>query len=98
MRLVDDDDAEVVKHVSPPVVVRQHPDVEHVRVGEDRVRGSPHVRALLDRRVTVVDRRSQPGKAEPGEPPRLILRQGLGRVEEEGARGAVARDRIESGQ
>ena len=40
VRLVDDDHVEVVQHVAPAVVVRQDPDVEHVRVREDRV-GAP---------------------------------------------------------
>ena len=36
VRLVDDDVAQVREHVAPAVVVREHADVEHVRVGQDR--------------------------------------------------------------
>ena len=38
VRLVDDDEAQVRENVSPAVVVREHADVEHVRVREDDVR------------------------------------------------------------
>ncbi len=57
--LVDHDDPQVVERVSPAVVVREDADVEHVRVGEDRVCGPADVGAPLDRRVAVVDRRSE---------------------------------------
>jgi hypothetical protein len=55
--LVDDDIAQVVEHVRPAVVVRQHADVQHVRVGEDRVGEAADVPAPLDLGVAVVDRR-----------------------------------------
>ena len=63
--LVDDDHAQVVEHVAPAVVVGQDPDVQHVRVREDRVRRPPNVRALADRRVAVVDRGPEGAQAEP---------------------------------
>ena len=59
VRLVDDDVAEVREHVAPALVVRQQADVDHVRVGEDRVRPLADLPALLARRVAVVDRRAQ---------------------------------------
>ena len=56
VRLVDDDVAEVVQHVRPEVVARQHADVEHVGVREHEVRPLADLPAPLLRRVAVVDR------------------------------------------
>ena len=56
VRLVDHDDREVGEHVRPRPVVREDPEVQHVRVGEDHVRLAADLRALLARRVAVVDR------------------------------------------
>ncbi len=98
VRLVDDDETEVVERVAPAIVVGQDADVEHVRVREDHVRRAPDVRATLDRRVAVVDRGPEAGDPEAREPARLILRERLRRVEEDGTRGRVARDRVEDGQ
>jgi hypothetical protein len=47
VRLVDDDVAQVVQHVRPTVVVRQHADVEHVGVREDDVRPAADLPAAL---------------------------------------------------
>ena len=96
--LVDHDNAQVVEDVAPAVVVWEDAEMQHVRVREDRVRGAPDMRALPDGRVAVVDRGSQGAQAEAGEPARLILREGLRRVEEERARGGLARDRVEHRQ
>ena len=54
--LVDDHAAQVGEEVSPALVVRQHRHVEHVRVGEHQVRAAPDPRAIVPRRVAVVDR------------------------------------------
>ena len=84
--LVDHDPGEVGQQVAPRAVVGQHPDVQHVRVGEDQV-GAPADRpALLARGVAVVDRVAQPAPADPREPARLVLGERLGRVEVEGPR------------
>jgi hypothetical protein len=98
VRLVHDDEPQVVERVAPPVVVGEHPDVEHVGVREDRVRAAPDVRAPLDRRVTVVDRGSETGQAERSEPARLVLGERLRRIEVQRARRRVACDRVEGGQ
>ncbi len=58
VRLVDDDVAQVVQHVGPEVVPRQHADVEHVGVREHEVRPLADLPAPLGRRVAVVDRRA----------------------------------------
>jgi hypothetical protein len=92
---VDDDDPQVVEDVAPAVVVGKHADVEHVGVRQDRVGGPTHVGTLLDRRVPVVDRGPQPSEAEPREPSRLVLRERLRRVEEEGPGRPLAGDRVE---
>ena len=56
VRLVDDDHREVGEEVAPAAVVGQDPHVQHVGVGEDEVRAPADLRALLARRVAVVDR------------------------------------------
>ena len=89
VRLVDDDPLEVGEEVAPPLVVRQHAHVEHVRVGEDQVRAAPQARAVLARRVAVVDRMAQIGQAELGQLARLVLGERLRRVEVERARLGV---------
>ncbi len=96
--LVDDDVLEVREHVAPAVVMGQDAEVEHVRVGEDRVRPRPHLAPLVDRRVAVVDRRPHAGHAEGCEAARLILRERLRRIEVERARLRVAGDRVEHGE
>ena len=64
VRLVDHDDREVGEHVRPRPVVGQDAEVEHVRVREDHVRAPADLRALLARRVAVVDRRPRALDAE----------------------------------
>ena len=66
--------------------------------GEDHVRAATDVAPLLGRRVTVIDRRPQPGQAERRERPGLILSQRLGRIEQERSCVWVARDRLQHGQ
>ena len=89
VRLVDDDVAEVLEHVAPAVVVRQHADVEHVRVREDHVRPLADLPAPLGGRVAVVDRGPQLRHAVAGERPGLVLRERLRRVEVERARSSA---------
>ena len=64
VRLVHDDVPEVVEHVAPAVVVRQHSDVEHVGVGENQIGPGPHGPPGILWRVSVVgesrDRFSNP--------------------------------------
>ena len=98
VRLVDHHDAEVVEDVAPPVVVRKNTDMEHVGVREDHVRAPPDVPPPLDGRVAVVDRGTQVRKPEPREPPCLILRERLRRVEVERTHRGLPRDRVEHGE
>jgi hypothetical protein len=93
--LVDDDVAEVVEHVPPAVVVGQHADVKHVRIGEDRVGETANVPAPLDLGVAVVDRGTQPFQLELGQCSSLVLRERLRRVEVERARARLGRDRAQ---
>jgi hypothetical protein len=79
-------------------VVRQHPDVQHVGVGQDQVRAAADRRALLLRRVAVVDRGPQVRQLQRVQGARLVLGERLGRVEVERARLAVARERVEHRQ
>ncbi len=96
--LVDDDPAEVGEEVAPALVVGQDADVQHVRVGEDEVAAAADRRPLLARRVAVVDRLAQPGRAQRAQLARLVLGQRLGRVEVEGAALGVAGDAVEHRQ
>ena len=98
VRLVDDDEAEVREHVAPAVVVRQHADVEHVRVGQDDVRPLADLPAPLALGVAVVDRRLDPLQAERLQRAGLILRERLRRVEVERAALRLAREQVEHGQ
>ena len=93
--LVDDDVAQVVQHVAPPIVVGEDADVQHVRVRQDHVRAAPDLPPPLGLRVAVVDRGTKSRQAEPREAARLILGQRLRRVEVQGACGRLARDRVE---
>ena len=98
MGLVDDDGAQVGEEVSPAVVIRQDADVQHVRVGEDHVRGSTDLATVLERRVPVVDRRAQPGKREGDQGAELILRECLRRIEVERASLWISCDGVEDRQ
>ena len=98
VRLVDDDVAQVLEDVSPAVVMRQKPDVQHVGVREDEVGPLPDLPALLGGRVAVVDRRPEARELELGEAPRLILGERLRRVEVERPLLRVGRERVQHRQ
>ena len=96
VRLVDDDDREVGEEIAPARVVGQHADVQHVRVREDQVRAAADLRALLARRVAVVDRRPQLlVQPEAVQRARLVLRERLRRIEVERAGVRVGEQRLE---
>ena len=95
VRLVDDDVAQPRQHLSPVAVVGQDADVEHVGVGQDQVRAAADRRALLARRVAVVDRVPQAARSDLGQLARLVLGERLGRIEVDRAGGVVAGDRVE---
>ena len=98
VRLVDDDESEVVEEVAPQVVPRQDADVEHVGVREHEVRPAADLAPPLGGRVAVVDRRADRGDAERAERARLVLRERLRRVEVEGACVPVGGERVEDRQ
>ena len=98
VRLVDDDIAEIRKHVAPAVVVRQDADVEHVRVGQDHVRPLADLPAALALGVAVVDRRLDALDAERRERAGLVLRERLRRVEVERPALRLAREQVEHRQ
>ena len=77
VRLVDDDVAQVGEHVAPAVVMGEHADVEHVRVGQDDVGRFADLPAPLARRVAVVDRRADARHAEPGDAAQLVRASAL---------------------
>ena len=98
VRLVDHHDREVGEEVAPRGVVREDRQVQHVRVGEHDVRPPPDRRALLARRVAVVDRRPRPLHAERVQRARLVLRERLRRVEVQRPRPRVAAQHVERRQ
>ena len=98
VRLVDDDVAEVREDVCPAVVVREDADVEHVRVGQDRVRPLADLPTPLVLGVAVVDRRLDARDAQLGEGARLVLGERLRRVEVERAQLRLRRQRVEDGE
>jgi hypothetical protein len=98
VRLVDDDEREVREHVAPHAVVRQHADVQHVRVREDQVRAVADRAPLLARGVAVVDRVPEEALADARERARLVLRERLRRVEVERAGARVVREHVEHGE
>ena len=98
VRLVDDDDREVGEEVAPLAVVGQDPHVQHVGVREDEVRAPADLRALLARRVAVVDRGPDLlGQPEGVDRARLVLRERLRRIQVQRARLRVAAQDVERG-
>ena len=74
----------------------QDPDVEHVGVGDHEVGLAPDRGPLLAGRVAVVDRGAEVAvQPEPLERARLILRQRLGRVQEQRPRGRIVGECLE---
>ena len=98
VRLVDDHDREVGEEVPPRGVVREDPEVQHVGVGEDDVAVAADRRALLARRVAVVDREPGVLDVEAVERARLVLGERLRRVEVERAGAGVAAEDVEGGE
>ena len=98
VRLVHDDVAEVREHVAPAVVVRQHADVEHVRVRQDHVRPSADLPAPLGLGVAVVDGRLDALDAERAESACLVLGERFRRVEVESPALRLAREQVEHRQ
>ena len=69
--LVDDDVREAAEHLGPARVVREDPEVQHVRVREDRVAPTARERSSLRvacrrRRASASDRAAAPTAAAPG--------------------------------
>ncbi len=95
--LVDDDVREAAKHLGPARVVREDPEVQHVRVREDRVAPLARERSSLAWRVPVVERRPQT-EAQLRQPPRLILGERLRRAEVQGPRAAALEQLLHEGE
>ncbi len=99
VRLVHDDDREVREEVAPVAVVGQDPHVEHVGVREHEVRAPADLRALLASGVSVVDRGAHLlDQAEGVDRARLVLGEGLRRIEVERAGLRVAAEDVERRQ
>ena len=98
VRLVDHDPGQVRQHVAPLAMVREDADVQHVRVGQDQVAAPADRPPLLAGCVAVVDRVPQERGTQRRELARLVLGEGLGRVEVDRACTRVAREGVEHGQ
>ena len=83
VRLVDHHDREVAEEVRPGRMVGEDPEVQHVRVGQHDVGAPAQLGALLARRVAVVDRRPRALQPERVQRARLVLRERLGRIQEQ---------------
>ena len=69
--------------------------MEHVGVGEDRIRPLADLPASLALRVAVVDRRAEPRQSEPLQSACLVLSERFRRIEVEDADPGIAGDRVE---
>ena len=98
VRLVENDEAQAREQVAPALVVREQPDVHHVRVRQDEVGRAADQPPLLGRGVPVVDRRPQPRHAVGAEGAELILGERLRRVEVERTASRVAREGVQHRQ
>ena len=97
--LIEDDEREVREQVAPRGMVREDPDVEHVRIGQHEVAALADRGALGPRRIAVVDRRSDRlVQTELVQRASLILGQRLGRVEVQRAGRPVGAQHLERGQ
>jgi hypothetical protein len=101
VQLVQHDPAQVAQERLPILMVREDAGVQHVGVGDQRLRRvGADLLAAGARRVAVVDlearrvERAQPA-GEPAQAAELILRQRLGRVEEECFRARILEDALE---
>ena len=93
--LIHDDISQVCKQPPPQVRVGENPAVEHVRVGDQVAAGGPNGAAGLGGGVTVVRcgvdaGQRRVGPAEPQYCGELVVSQGFGGGEVEGAGGRVA--------
>ena len=98
VRLVQHHVPQLVQELGPALVAGQDADVEHVRVAEEDGGGAPQERPLVLRRVAVVDRRHYARHPEAVELARLVLRECLGREEEEGTCLGVGAEGLEDGE
>ena len=89
VRLVDHHVREVARDVGQRAWFGQHPDVQHVRVGQDGLARAADARAPL-RGVSPSYSAGRSAGAQ-AEPARLVLGEGLRRVEVERARARLAR-------
>ena len=101
VRLVDDDEAELLEQLEPLRVVRQDRRVKHVRVRHHDLARLADEAADRRRRVPVVDARGEVHAGVAGEVAELgelVLAQGLRREQVERPRRRVLADRLEDRQ
>ena len=98
VRFVDHHPPQPGEHLAPAAVVRQNAHVQHVRVRQDEVGASADRRAVIPRRVAVVDRVAEPAEPELVELSSLVLGQRLGRIEVERPGTRVAHELVEDGK
>ena len=90
VRFVDHHERQTEEEVGPPGVIGEQRRVEHVGVGQQKVRARPDQRAFRPRRVPVVHGGLELRELERPDGPELVAREGLRREQEQ--RGGL-RDR-----
>ncbi len=101
VRLVDDDEAQLLEELEPLGVVGQDRRAQHVRVGDHDLAGLAHHGADGRRRVPVVHRGREVHLGQGGqvaELGQLVLAQGLGGEQVERPSGRVVGDRLQDRQ
>ena len=101
VRLVDDDETELLEELEPLRVVGQDGRAQHVRVGDHHLAGLADDGPDGRRRVTVVDGRGEVHlrqRREVAELRQLVLAQSLGGKEVERPSGAVVGDGLQDGE
>ena len=98
VHIVDDHVVQVTEEVRPAIVLREDPQVQHVRIGEDDLRLLANRSALRGGRIAVVCAPRKVGQPKLGEPIGLILGQGFGRKEIQRTRILIVRQRFQHGQ
>ena len=101
VELVDHDVAQVLERPRPRGVVRQHPGVQHVGVGDDDPPALARRAPRVGRRVAVIDHGGRGSACVPHQVAQsrlLIAGERLGRIKVDGAGVGLARQGLEHGE
>src|SRR3990170_1476065 len=84
MHFVDHEVFESEKEVGPSSVMGKHPEMEHIRIGQDDVGVASCPGTVFLGGISIVRGRYQPRDSQAGQAAQLILRKGFGGEDEEG--------------